>query len=405
MKITRITDKKTADRFLDCAREIYKNDKNDVPSCGAGILGVGLLYDAAGSDRYSGTIFSQGAALLGCGVLFDKDGVDEYRAQISAQGAAYFGIGLAIDAAGDDNYYLFGEGQGFGGVGGGVGVLADYAGDDVYTAEPSSDVFDRGDYHSEFAINSNQAQGSAAGRRGDGTDGHSWAGGLGVIADAFGDDTYTSGNWSLGCGYWFATGICYDGDGDDTYSSVYFTQASGAHFCNGALIDEKGNDRHILSETAGAAFGFGWDYTNALFVDRAGDDEYSANRISFATAQIRSFAFFFDMAGADTYTFVKNGEGFGAATFRENYAAPSELLTYYYYSKSAAIFIDANGSDNYFVAEDGQISAAEKWRNNATWRSPAADDANFGHGNFGIGLDRSGGYIPELEIFDSLNKE
>jgi hypothetical protein len=380
--------------------DTYRQDKQDSPSFGAGILGIGLLYDASGSDKYQGTVFSQGAGFLGMGILFDKAGGDDYRAKISSQGAGYFGFGLAIDCEGDDNYYLYGDGQGFGGIGGGVGCLADYSGDDVYTAEPSSEVFNRGDYHSEFKINISSAQGAGMGRRGDGSDGHSWAGGLGAIVDIKGNDRYESGNWSLGCGYWFGTGICYDGEGDDIYRSVYFTQASGAHFCNGALVDETGDDKHILYETAGAALAFGWDYTNALFVDRSGNDTYEAKMISYGLAQIRSFAFFFDMEGTDSYLYVKGQPGFGAASFRDNYGRPSELMTYYYYSKSAGIFIDVSGTDEYSEQDGEKAFASEKMKNDTTWWSPEKSDPNFGHNNFGIGIDTESGLIPDLEIFD-----
>ncbi len=380
--------------------DIYSQEDDREPSCGAGILGVGLVYDADGSDQYQGTIFAQGAGFLGMGILFDKSGGDDYWAQTSSQGAGYFGFGIAVDASGNDNYYIYGDGQGFGGIGGGVGCLADYSGDDVYTAEPSADVVNRGDYHSDFKINVNAAQGAGMGRRGDGSDGHSWAGGVGAIVDIKGNDRYISGNWTLGCGYWFGTGVCYDGEGDDEYKSVYFTQASGAHFCNGVLVDESGDDKHLLYETAGAALGFGWDYTNALFVDRKGNDQYEAKMISYGLAQIRSFAFFFDMDGTDTYLYTEGQQGFGAATFRDDYARPSPLMTYYYYSKSAGIFIDASGTDLYWMRRGDETIASNLYHNNEIWRSPTKDDPNYGFNNFGIGIDADGGHIPFLDIFD-----
>ncbi|MEE9443867.1 MAG: hypothetical protein V3V99_14480 [candidate division Zixibacteria bacterium] len=375
-------------------------NSNDI-SFGAGILGIGVCYDVSGSDRYRGKVFSQGAGLFGIGILFDKEGVDDYKAETSAQGCGYFGIGLCIDAAGNDDYYLYGDGQGMGGIGGGIGILADYSGNDVYTAEPYSSVVDRGDYHSEHVINSNNAQGVGFGRRGDGSDGHSYAGGLGVIVDISGDDQYISGNWSLGCGYWFGTGICYDGEGDDLYKSVYFTQASGAHFCNAALIDEAGDDKHILYETAGAALAFGWDFTNALFIDRGGNDEYEAKMISYGLAQLRSFALFFEMGGADTYKYVEGQQGFGAASFRPDFAEPKLLNPYTYYAKSAGIFIDASGTDNYILRQDDKEAAAEIYQDNAIWFTLDKDNPNFGHNNFGIGIDADTGHIPELGVFDN----
>jgi hypothetical protein len=113
------------------------------------------------------------------------------------------------------------------------------------------------------------AQGVGSGRRGDGADGHNWAGGLGALLDVDGNDTFRAGNFSQGLGYWYGTGLLWDGGGNDEYVSVYFTQGSGAHFAIGALIDEGGNDKHTLKENAGAAFGFGWDVVNALRRRRA----------------------------------------------------------------------------------------------------------------------------------------
>ena len=76
------------------------------------------------------------------------------------------------------------------------------------------------------------------GRRGDGSDGHAWAGGVGALLDGDGNDVYTAGNWSMGTGYWFGIGMLHDRAGDDEYHSAVYSQASGAHFCIGTLIDE-----------------------------------------------------------------------------------------------------------------------------------------------------------------------
>lgn len=160
------------------------------PSAGAGLLGIGLVIDSEGDDHYNGSVFSQGAGLFGVGILLDRTGDDKYNAELSAQGCGYFGIGICLDGTGKDEFYLAGDGQGLGGIGGGVGVLASFDGDDKYTAEPFAEVYNRADYHSELKINGNSAQGAGFGRRGDGSDGHSWAGGLGAIIDIHGDDHY-----------------------------------------------------------------------------------------------------------------------------------------------------------------------------------------------------------------------
>jgi len=369
---------------------------NYPPNAGVGLLGVGLVLDSRGDDHYNGTVYSQGAGLLGVGVLLDRKGNDHYRAELSAQGTGYFGIGLCLDAEGDDEYYLYGDGQGMGGVGGGVGVCASFDGDDKYTAEPFAEVVDRGDYHSEHTINGNNAQGAGFGRRGDGSDGHSWAGGLGVIIDIHGDDHYHSGNWSLGVGYWFATGIAIDRSGDDIYESCYFTQGSGAHFCNGILIDEGGNDRHELFETAGAALGFGWDYTNALLINKGGNDVYRAKMISMGLAQIRSIGLLIDIDGDDQYYLGRGTPGLGEATYRVDYDHPSRLTPYYSYAKSFGAFIDIGGEDAYYEFDDSSQTVHSTATNNSLWLQPARSDSTFGADNYGVGIDIEAGTIPEL---------
>lgn len=370
---------------------------NYPPSAGVGLLGIGLVLDSRGDDHYTGSVYAQGAGLFGVGMLLDREGDDTYIAELSAQGAGYFGIGLCFDGTGDDRYYLYGDGQGMGGVGGGIGVCASFGGDDKYTAEPFSENYDRGDYHSDHKINGNNAQGAGFGRRGDGSDGHAWAGGLGALLDVHGDDHYYSGNWTLGVGYWFATGIAVDRHGDDLYQSCYFTQGSGAHFCNGILLDEAGDDKHELFETAGAALGFGWDFTNAFLINRGGDDLYRAKMISMGLAQIRSTAFLIDIGGNDVYYLGSGTPGLGEATYREGYDKPGKLTTYYSYAKSFGGFIDIGGRDVYETFKEGERGAHPSAANNTTWFQPARTDSLFGSDNFGVGIDTEEGIIPELE--------
>lgn len=372
------------------------------PSAGVGLLGIGMVLDSGGDDHYFGGTYAQGAGLFGVGVVYDRSGNDRYRAEVSAQGCGYFGIGLCLDGTGDDEFYLYGDGQGMGGVGGGIGILASYGGDDRYTAEPYAEVFDRGDYHSEHKINGNSAQGVGFGRRGDGSDGHAWAGGLGAIIDIHGDDHYYSGNWSLGCGYWFGTGIALDRNGDDHYESCYFTQASGAHYCNGILVDEGGDDRHELYETAGAALGFGWDYTNALLINVGGNDTYRAKRHSMGLSQIRSFALLVDIGGDDRYALGKDTPGLGEASWREGFDRPGRLYAYDSYSKSFGGFIDIGGRDTYTLFENDRESPHPTIADNSIWFQPAKDDSRYGSDNYGVGIDTGNGTIPELFKWGSV---
>jgi hypothetical protein len=375
----------------------YIYDSMTCPSQGAGVLGVGVLYDMGGDDVYHAKQLAQGAGFFGTGVLYDGGGTDEYVMETSGQGSGFFGHGLCLDSGeGDDSYRLNGEGQGYGGCNG-VGVIANWSGDDHYYAEPSSEVVNRGDYHSGFSVNVSNAQGVGSGRRGDGTDGHSWAGGLGLIADIHGCDTYEAGNFSLGCGYWFGTGLMYDKEGNDLYKSVYFTQASGAHYCIGAIIDEAGDDTHDLWYNSGAGLAFGWDFTIALLVDKAGNDKYKAYRISIASSDIRSNALFFDLAGNDEYI-AGEDNCMGIVDFQA-YDTPHPLSPFYEYCNSIGLFIDAGGEDTYTKwikstvgeGEDAEevdsFEPSTKFFNNMFWEQPVKEDPHYGYNNFGIGWD------------------
>jgi hypothetical protein len=386
---------------IDCGgQDVYANDDPLVNSQGAGVLGAGILIDMAGNDRYQARKMAQGCGLFGLGILLDISGDDDYKLETSGQGCGYFGIGLNLDMTGIDTRYLFGDGQGFGGVGG-IGVCADYEGNDKYTAEPYESVAHRGDYHSENKINVNAAQGAGMGRRGDGSDGHSWAGGLGMLIDIKGMDHYYSGNWTLGCGYWLGTGLVYEGEGDDLYESVYFTQASGAHYCIGAIIDEGGNDTHKLWETAGAGIAFGWDYTVAMLFDRGGNDHYEAKIISLGCAQIRSDALLIDIGGDDSYQLQAGQQGFGAATYQASYDVPNKISPYDAYARSFALLLDIGGLDSYsdWAPDSLTISPSSVAGNDKTWLLPSRNDSLFGANNFGVGMDVADGYVPEVEFF------
>jgi len=364
---------------------------------GVGIFGAGIVVDWAGDDTYTAANHAQGLGVFGLGVLYDRAGDDKLDMHVSGQGCGYFGVGLCLDGGGKDEYRLWGEGQGHGGVGGGVGVMATYGGDDFYYAEPDAEIAGRADYHSEGKIAANNAQGSGGGRRGDGSDGHAWAGGLGVIIDIGGNDRYESGNWSLGIGYWFGTGIVYDSEGDDVYRSVYFTQASGAHFCNGVMIDEAGNDRHELWFNKGAAIAFGWDYTNALLIDKSGNDLYDGGQGCVAVSSGRSTAILYDGGGDDEYRADAGKEGLGLASPRDDFFKPSPVAPYMYYSPEIGFLIDCGGKDKYLrKSEDGSTTADTLAIDGTIWRNPAADTAKL-HGG---GFDFPDGTIPELGVWD-----
>lgn len=366
----------------------------------SGVLGCGIVWSSGtGGTSYRTGHVGLGAGLFGMGALVEEGGDDRYQAAGFAQGAAYFGAGLLLDAAGDDAYELLeGDGQGFGGPGG-IGVLADRSGKDAYLSEPDAAKAGRADYHSAGKVAVSNAQGVGSGRRGDGSDGHAWAGGLGALIDVEGADTYRAGNFSQGLGYWYGTGLLWDGGGDDAYTSVYFTQGSGAHFAVGALIDEGGNDVHTLEENAGAAFGFGWDVVNAFLIDRgAGNDRYSAKIISTGLAMVRSNAFFLDEGGDDVYVLEAGAQGLGDVDERPEYTKPGRVATFPFHLGQVGLFLDLGGNDVYQRrAADGTLAPDPDAKDGASWRLKGRDPAALHGVNARLGRDVAGGRLGFLD--------
>jgi hypothetical protein len=367
------------------------------PAQGAGMCGVGVLMDVAGDDQYSAERYAQGVGQFGLGLLVDLAGNDKYGVRYSGQGCGFFGIGLLFDLAGIDNYNIYCDGQGLGGVAG-VGVLADRTGDDRYVAERKNSITGRPSYHSpDLDVSVSNAQGCGMGRRGDGADGHSWAGGLGALLDGDGDDYYSAGNWSMGTGYWFGIGILHDRGGDDEYHGVAWSQGTGAHFCIGACIDEAGNDKHLSEENSLLSLGWAHDFTIGILLDVAGNDIYQVDKSGLGGSINRSVAMLIDTGGDDRYEskeIKRPGYAENAAGFR----ARGGVGTYFADTTSVGLFLDIGGDDTYRMApttqpaEDTAAREAAMPGNDRHWLDPP-DSPNWADRNFSIGVDRADGDV------------
>ncbi|MFH1419981.1 MAG: hypothetical protein ABII12_17035 [Planctomycetota bacterium] len=382
----------TADRPIGLLLDCGGDDRyvSSQPAQGAGMCGIGVLIDAAGDDDYKAEHYAQGVGQFGLGLCADLGGNDTYFVKFNGQGCGYFGVGLMFDCDGNDAYTLYADGQGLGGVSG-VGVLADRKGNDSYTAVRSAKVTGRPSYHSpDHDVSVSNAQGCAMGRRGDGCDGHSWAGGLGALIDIEGDDKYVSGSWTMGTGYWFGIGLLYDGTGDDEYRGVCYSQGTGAHFCIGALLDEGGNDKHLAEETSNMCIGWGHDFTVALHVDIGGDDVYEVKQNGISYNINRSMTAVIDVGGDDTYTSdPKNKPGMAKSEERFDMGAAErpEPNVYFADATSVALFLDVGGSDSYWSGQE----------NNTHWLDEP-DSPNWKVRNYSVGADREEGEVRFVPI-------
>lgn len=276
---------------------------------GVGFAGIGLLYDAAGDDRYTGTRFCLGAALCGAGLLYDAAGNDSYDAH-------HYSLGL--------------------GAPGGVGVLVDRTGDDTlrcgFKVPSGYNVAHKGIQPSDPRFQYDAfGLGMGVGRRlyppTKGGFQLELSGGIGMVVELAGDDTYWGSNFAFGMGYFFGAGALLDLAGNDTYNSARYAHGSGAHLGQGLFLDYAGADTYKSTGPTWSG-GSAWDHSQCLFVDAAGNDTYDWKKTAgLGIAQGKSWGVCCELAGDDTYA-VRQGPA---------RATPPCL----------SVFVDVAGNDNY----------------------------------------------------------
>ncbi|MEM1164693.1 MAG: hypothetical protein AAGI30_00205 [Planctomycetota bacterium] len=329
----------------------YHRAEDHNTSFAAGICGYGVLLDLGGDDRYASTFVGQGAAVLGFGLLYDHDGDDVYVGDTQLQGAATFGTGVLIDAGGDDLYTCFLRAQGFGSTLG-SGLLIDFAGDDRYHAvnslsEPINGYTVKYAWFNTATDALNMAQGFGIGRRADQSDGHSWAGGHGVLIDAGGgNDVYEGDIYCQGSAYWYSVGMLYEDGGNDSYTTAAYSLASPPHFAVGIVIEEGGDD--VYRGHSSRACGFGRDFSIGWFEEAGGDDRYYTNDSAFGVGNVNGLGVFWDKAGDDLY--IARSNSFGQPFVEGSVGSARDLLI------NAGLFIDANGADTYRMVSENHAA-------------------------------------------------
>ncbi|MDZ4814976.1 MAG: HEAT repeat domain-containing protein [Verrucomicrobiota bacterium] len=352
--------------LIDCGGDDNYQSKKSF-SQGVGLFGIGLLIDESGNDTFTARHMSQGAAFFGIGVVWCGPGDRDFKGELFCQSASIFGSGYLIqDTAGKTDYRALASSQAFAGPRG-VSLLWDRGGNDRYVASgygPCGWIPSH-----EFSL----SQGFAMGMR------PLLAGGIAILADDFGNDSYSADVYGQGASYWYGLGILLEGAGDDVYSIYQYGQGSGIHVSAGLLADISGNDRYQGTAICQAG---AHDYGIGMLIDREGDDHYKGTSTAQAASINNAFTLLVDVGGNDFYAGQDSEftQASGHDGGKREYGA-------------VAVLTDLGGKDTY---SQGQ-------RNNAAWIKD----------NFGCGLDRelkevkaprsvsfseAGGALPKDEI-------
>ena len=259
------------------------------------------MFDLAGDDTFISLDGSQGAGFWGMGILYHGNGNGSYSARSFCQGTGQFGLGIIINEQGHDRYVCSYGGQALG-MFGGTGILIDKSGEDFYQL---------GGLHPDFrepdTATVSMGQGFGDGIRAEkGTRGI--PGGIGLLIDEKGNDTYIADYFAQGSSYYYGTGILLDMEGNDEYISGRYSQGAGIHSSIGICIDKRGDDFYYASY--GVAQGTGHDFGVGFFEDGQGDDEYWGGTLVQGSATNGSIGIFKDLQGRDRYTCKDKGQAF-----------------------------------------------------------------------------------------------
>ena len=323
--------------------------RSNRPRQGGAIMGVGAVWDLGeGDDTFESLRLSQGFGLGGIGVLVDESGGGTFRMEGLGQGAGLFGVGLLVTGDRPSSFEVRYRGQGWGGPGG-VGILSAGHGPDGYDAPGSPDLTNP---WSVVGGVIQQVQGAGGGV---GAGGLVTSGGLGVLLERGGDDTYRAARGGQGFGIAHGVGLLIDVAGDDEYTGGDWTQGAAARHGSGAVWDGAGDDTWspispASSSRAGAATAGG----TALLFDAAGDDSYVLGSRSGAASASAGRAALLDADGNDQYTLLP-----GATLTLGACEAPEEHVM------QIAVFADLAGAD-VFTSTPPEVG------NNATWLQPGA---------------------------------
>lgn len=306
---------------------------------GASILGVSVLIDVEGDDRYDAVDVAQGSSIGGIGLLFDFAGNDSYRGLRRVQAHALSGVGMIIDREGDDEYHAAMWAQAFGAPAG-FGVLEDVKGNDHYYC---GGLYI--DSYPEHPGYDGWGQGIGAGIR------QVANGGIGVLLEGEGDDVYEVDYFGHGGGYWlgagfardfggndirhgttltayngtarrenkwtrfangfgchYSVGYCFDDNGDDVYGGTIMGTGMAWDLSMGYLCDFNGNNK--FTATGGMTQGVGAEGSIGILFTYGGNDTFSGRNQAYANGNINyhsvancgsNFSFLINYGGTDTY--------------------------------------------------------------------------------------------------------
>jgi hypothetical protein len=228
-----------------------------------GLLGVGALIDLEGDDTYRIDSLGEAAAVWGAAFLVDVSGDDRHDARVYSQGFGMpGGVAVLRDMGGDDTYVAKGGpptsygtkgvfdawsqgcSMGFRSIqSGGIGMLVDDAGSDDYEA---GNFAQGGGYYFGWGLledRGREADSYVGSRYDQGFSAHQAAG---TFIEGGGDDRYVTRDGVIaGLAWDECVTYFHDAWGDDTYDAGGFSLGASAHNSLAIFVDASGSDAYV----------------------------------------------------------------------------------------------------------------------------------------------------------------
>ena len=258
---------------------VYRSAKPAVQ--GGSILGVSMIVNTEGGNRYDANDLAQASTIGGVGIIVEFGGENTYRGVRRVQAQAVGGVGIIISHGGGNSYHAGMWGQGLGGPLG-FGILDDIGGNDHYYL---GGLYTNSYKHEQGTPGyEGFGQGVGGGIRQVGD------GGVGMLLNGGGHNVYEFDYLSHGGGYWCGLGFARDFGGyskrlicrknfygSDRTESLFqrFGCGWGCHYAQGFCFDDRG---HSTFEGTIMGSGMAWDCSVGALCVFGGDNHFEADQ-------------------------------------------------------------------------------------------------------------------------------
>jgi hypothetical protein len=256
-------------------RNNYRSSKPAVQ--GGSILGVSMIVNSEGGNRYEANDLAQASTIGGVGIIVEFGGDNTYHGVRRVQAQAIGGIGIIIGHGAGNRYHAGMWGQGLGGPLG-FGIIDDIEGSDHYYL---GGLYTNS-YKPETPGYEGFGQGVGAGIR------QVADGGVGMLLNGGGHNVYEFDYLAHGGGYWCGLGFARDFGGyskrliarknfygSDRTENLFqrFGCGWGCHYAQGFCFDDKG---HSTFEGSIMGSGMAWDCSLGALCVFGGDNHFDA---------------------------------------------------------------------------------------------------------------------------------